>query len=86
MKNSHVEEILLIIAANAFAIYVVRYFHCYGIWKLTFPFHALASGDFFQALIYSTPFLFYVLAVLIFLRKKGILEFGKKEKEQEMDS
>jgi hypothetical protein len=85
MKHNHIEEILLIIAANAFAIYVVRYFHIYGIWKLTFPFHALASGDFFQALIYSTPFLFYVLAALIFLRKKEILVSHKKLKDQEKD-
>lgn len=78
MKHSHIEEILLIIAANAFAIYVVRYFHCYGIWKLTYPFHALASGNIFEALIYSTPFLFYALALLIFLRKKEILVLHKK--------
>lgn len=84
MKNSHIEEILLIIAANAFAIYVVRYFHCYGIWKLTYPFHAIASGDFFQALIYTTPFLFYALAALIFLKKKEMLGFNKKQKDKEL--
>jgi len=84
MKHNHIEEVLLIIAANAFAIHNVTHFFVDGIVIITYPFQALASGEFYQPLIYSTPFLFYVLAALIFLRKKEILVFKKKQKDKEL--
>jgi hypothetical protein len=85
MKHNHIEEVLLIIAANAFAIYILpRYTFSSGIDKIIFPFQSLAAGEVFPALIYSTPFLFYLLAVLIFLRKKEILGFKKKQMDKEL--
>ena len=83
MKHNHIEEVLLIIAANAFALYIKTYYIIDGRFlELTYPFRCLAQGDIFQALSYSTPFLFYTLALVIFLRKAGILAFKKQPADQ----
>lgn len=83
MKQNHIEEILLIIAAHACVIYNMNHMLYYGISKLTAPFHNLVSGNFSLALIYSTPVLFYALAIVIFVNKQQILWAKKKEKKQE---
>jgi len=83
MKYNHIEEILLIIAAHAFVIYNIQYVHAYGFNKLTVIFYFLGEGEFSSALIYLTPFLFYLLAIVIFLRKKEILGFKKKQEDKE---
>ncbi len=83
MKQNHLEEILLIIAAHACVIYNMTHMFYAGMSKLTAPFHDLASGDFSYALIYSTPVLFYALAIVIFVNKQQILWAKKKEKKPE---
>lgn len=86
MKHNHIEEVLLIIAASAFALYIKTYYLIDGgIYEFTYPFRSLARGEVFQALVYSSPFLFYVLALLIFLRKKEILTFKRKLADQPKD-
>ena len=72
MKHNHIEEALLIIAASAFAVHVRNHFMIdNGIYEFTYPFRILAEGEVLQALVYSSPFLFYVLALLIFRGRTG---------------
>lgn len=82
MKHNHVEEILLIIAAHACVIYNMTHMFYAGLSKLTAPFHNLVSGNFSYALIYCTPVMFYILAIVIFVNKEEILWSKKKQVNQ----
>lgn len=82
MKHNHIEEVLLIIAASAFSIEISNHIHVYGLSMLTAPFDFIAIGEFATALVYSSPAMFYLLALIIFIRKKELLVFKKKQNDQ----